>query len=113
MQQFLYWRMQVLLLCGGHQKVIDVGVGGAGGVIFQFSISCPEPTPHARPSAWSYYLGAWDGVGTARTTQSGCYGPEKLSRAARAAVGALPPSPEQRGKAAPLGKGVKPAYRAG
>jgi hypothetical protein len=24
MQQFLYWRMQVLLLCGGHQKVIDV-----------------------------------------------------------------------------------------
>jgi hypothetical protein len=28
-------------------------------------------------------------------------------------VGALPPSPEQRGKAAPLGKGVKPPYRAG
>jgi hypothetical protein len=27
MQQFLYWRMQVLLLYGGHQKVIDV-VGG-------------------------------------------------------------------------------------
>jgi hypothetical protein len=24
MQHFLYWRMQVLLLCGGHQKVIDV-----------------------------------------------------------------------------------------
>jgi hypothetical protein len=24
MQQFLYWRMQVLLLCGGHQKVIDL-----------------------------------------------------------------------------------------
>jgi hypothetical protein len=24
MQQFLHWRMQVLLLCGGHQKVIDV-----------------------------------------------------------------------------------------
>jgi hypothetical protein len=24
MKQFLYWRMQVLLLCGGHQKVIDV-----------------------------------------------------------------------------------------
>jgi hypothetical protein len=28
MQQFLYWRMQVLLLCGGHQKVIDVVGGG-------------------------------------------------------------------------------------
>ena len=27
MQQFLHWRVQVLLLCGGHQKVIDV-VGG-------------------------------------------------------------------------------------
>ena len=27
MQQFLYWRVQVLLLYGGHQKVIDV-VGG-------------------------------------------------------------------------------------
>jgi hypothetical protein len=27
MKQFLYWRMQVLLLCGGHQKVLDV-VGG-------------------------------------------------------------------------------------
>ena len=27
MQQMLYWRMQVLLLCGGHQKVIDVVVG--------------------------------------------------------------------------------------
>jgi hypothetical protein len=24
MQQILYWRMQVLLLYGGHQKVIDV-----------------------------------------------------------------------------------------
>jgi hypothetical protein len=24
MQLFLHWRMQVLLLCGGHQKVIDV-----------------------------------------------------------------------------------------
>jgi hypothetical protein len=24
MQQFLYWRVQVLLLSGGHQKVIDV-----------------------------------------------------------------------------------------
>ena len=24
MQQILYWRMQVLLLCGGHQKVVDV-----------------------------------------------------------------------------------------
>jgi hypothetical protein len=24
MQQFLHWRMQVVLLCGGHQKVIDV-----------------------------------------------------------------------------------------
>jgi hypothetical protein len=28
MQQFLYWRMQVLLLCGGHQKVIDAVGGG-------------------------------------------------------------------------------------
>jgi hypothetical protein len=28
MQQFLYWRMQVLLLCGGHQKVVDVIGGG-------------------------------------------------------------------------------------
>jgi hypothetical protein len=28
MQQFLYWRVQVLLLCGGHQKVIDVVGGG-------------------------------------------------------------------------------------
>jgi hypothetical protein len=28
MQLFLYWRMQVLLLCGGHQKVVDaVGDG--------------------------------------------------------------------------------------
>jgi hypothetical protein len=27
MLQFLHWRMQVLLPCGGHQKVIDV-VGG-------------------------------------------------------------------------------------
>jgi hypothetical protein len=25
-------------------------------------------------------VGAWDGVGTARTTQSACCGPEKLSR---------------------------------
>jgi hypothetical protein len=41
----------------------------------------PVPTPHA-PIAWSYHLGAWDGVGTTRTTQSGRYGPEKLSRAA-------------------------------
>ena len=24
MKQFLYWRVQVLLLYGGHQKVIDV-----------------------------------------------------------------------------------------
>jgi hypothetical protein len=24
MQRFWYWRMQVLLLCRGHQKVIDV-----------------------------------------------------------------------------------------
>jgi hypothetical protein len=31
----------------------------------------------------------------------------------RAPVGALPPSPEQRDKAAPLGKGVKPPRRAG
>jgi hypothetical protein len=29
MQQFLYWRVQqVLLLCGGHQKVIDAVGGG-------------------------------------------------------------------------------------
>jgi hypothetical protein len=28
MQQFLYWRTQVLLLCGGHQDVIDVVGGG-------------------------------------------------------------------------------------
>jgi hypothetical protein len=28
MQQFLYWRVQVLLLYGGHQKVIDVVGGG-------------------------------------------------------------------------------------
>jgi hypothetical protein len=27
MLQFLHWRMQVLLLCGGHQKVVDA-VGG-------------------------------------------------------------------------------------
>jgi hypothetical protein len=27
MLQFLHWWMQVLLLCGGHQEVIDV-VGG-------------------------------------------------------------------------------------
>ena len=27
MQQFLHWRVQVLLPCGGHQKAIDV-VGG-------------------------------------------------------------------------------------
>jgi hypothetical protein len=31
----------------------------------------------------------------------------------RTPVGALPPSPEQRDKAAPLGKGVKPPRRAG
>jgi hypothetical protein len=31
----------------------------------------------------------------------------------RAPVGALPPSPEQRDKVAPLGKGVKPPCRAG
>jgi hypothetical protein len=31
----------------------------------------------------------------------------------RAPVGVLPPSPEQRSKAGLLGKGVKPAYRAG
>ena len=31
----------------------------------------------------------------------------------RAPVGGLPPSPEQRDKAAPLGKGVKPPRRAG
>ena len=51
------------------------------GLICQFVLACPVPTPHA-PIAWSYHLGAWDGVGTARTTQSGRYGPEKLSRAA-------------------------------
>jgi hypothetical protein len=28
MQQFLYWWVQVLLLCGGHQKVIGVVGGG-------------------------------------------------------------------------------------
>jgi hypothetical protein len=28
MQQFLYWRMQVLLLRGDHQKVIDAVGGG-------------------------------------------------------------------------------------
>jgi hypothetical protein len=28
MHQFLYWRMQVLLLRGGHQQVIDA-VGGS------------------------------------------------------------------------------------
>jgi hypothetical protein len=85
------------------------------GLVCRFSISCPVPTPHA-PIAWSYHLGAWDGVGTARTTQSGRYGPEKLSPpppVPRQPVGALPPSPEQRGKAAPLGKGVKPPCRAG
>jgi hypothetical protein len=86
------------------------------GLICQFSISCPVPTPHA-PIAWSYHLGAWDGVGTARTTQSGRYlwPREIISRRLhdRAPVGALPPSPEQRDKAAPLGKGVKPPRRAG
>jgi hypothetical protein len=50
-------------------------------VVCQFVLACPTPTPHD-PIAWSYHLGAWDGVGTARTTQSGCYGPEKLSRPA-------------------------------
>jgi hypothetical protein len=33
MQQFLYCRMQVLLLCGGHQKVIDA-VGGGTELLF-------------------------------------------------------------------------------
>jgi hypothetical protein len=28
MQQFLYWRMQVLLLREGHQKVVDAVGGG-------------------------------------------------------------------------------------
>ena len=51
------------------------------GAVCQFVLACPAPTPHA-PIAWSYHLGAWDGVGTARTTQSGRYGPEKLSRPA-------------------------------
>jgi hypothetical protein len=86
---------------------------------------CP-PTPHA-PIAWSYHLGAWYGVGTARTTQSGRYGPEKLEASkqitsylaspappiAGGGGAALPPSPEQRDKAAPLGKGIKPPSRAG
>jgi hypothetical protein len=53
------------------------------GLICQFSTSCPALCPpHMPRSPGSYHLGAWDGVGTARTTQSGRYGPEKLSRAA-------------------------------
>jgi hypothetical protein len=32
----------------------------------QFVLACPVPTPHA-PITWSYHLGAWNGVGTART----------------------------------------------
>jgi hypothetical protein len=35
MQQFLYWRVQVLLLYGGHQKVIDVVGGWYGAAIEQ------------------------------------------------------------------------------
>jgi hypothetical protein len=35
MQQFLHWRVQVLLLCGGHQKVIDVVGGWYGASIEQ------------------------------------------------------------------------------
>jgi hypothetical protein len=53
------------------------------GVVCQFVLACPAPTSHD-PVAWSYHMGAWDGVGTARTTQSGFYGPEKLSRLAGA-----------------------------
>ena len=68
--------MCITLHIPSGQKIL-----GTAGLICQFSISCPVPTPHA-PIAWSYHLGAWDGVGTARTTQSGRYGPEKLSRPA-------------------------------
>jgi hypothetical protein len=43
MQQFLYWRMQVLLLCGGHQKVIDVVGGWYGAAIEQQALgTCVE-----------------------------------------------------------------------
>jgi hypothetical protein len=65
--------------------------------VCQFSISCPVPTPHA-PITWSYHLGAWDGVGTARSTQSGRYGPEKLSRPAGSTerrLGAFLPVPSR------------------
>jgi hypothetical protein len=55
----------------------------AHGVVCQFVLACSVPTPHD-PIVWGYHLGAWDGVGTGRTTQSGRYGPEELSRPAGA-----------------------------
>jgi hypothetical protein len=43
MQQFLNWRMQVLRLCGGHQKVIDVVGGWYGAAIEQQALgACVE-----------------------------------------------------------------------
>jgi hypothetical protein len=74
------------------------------------------PTPHA-PIAWSYHLGAWGGVGTARTTQSGRYGPEKLSRPAGATErrwGPFIPVPSRGTRRHRwVSKGVKPPRRAG
>jgi hypothetical protein len=96
-----------------------------GGVIGKFLLACPVCPPHMTTQSpgvitWAHGADGRDGVGTSRTsTQSGRYGPEELSRPARATdhrapVGGLPPSPEQRDKVArPLGKGVKSAYRAG
>jgi hypothetical protein len=96
-----------------------------GGVIGKFLLAYPVCPPHMTTQSpgvitWAHEADGRDGVGTSRTsTQSGRYGPEELSRPARATdhrapVGGLPPSPEQRDKVArPLGKGVKSAYRAG
>jgi hypothetical protein len=55
MQQFLYWRVQVLLLYGGHQEVIDVVGGWYGAAIEQqvlgarvesFQGHVISPSPH-------------------------------------------------------------------
>jgi hypothetical protein len=55
MKQFLDWRVQVLLLllCGGHQKVIDVVGGWYGASIEQQALgACAE-------SSQGHVIGLW------------------------------------------------------
>jgi hypothetical protein len=43
MKQYLYWRVQVLLLYGGHQKAIDVAGGWYEASIEQHALgACDE-----------------------------------------------------------------------